>query len=114
MQTNVDNIQQHAPQFKARPPTVLYKKPFEPKPEAKPLTEITEFNLNTDKRAKERELFEEDLRKKQERLEQLRKEVTVCVSIETRKICIFFVTGGREIVGRRTEGDCFFQETSRT
>lgn len=61
--------------FKARPATVLHMKPFEPKREEKPLTEITEFQLNTDRRAKERERFEQDLKKKQDLIEQLKKEV---------------------------------------
>lgn len=63
------------PVFKARPPTVLYVKPFEPKLHDRPLIEITEFHLNTDKRAQERKAFEEDLKKKQERVEKQLKEV---------------------------------------
>lgn len=55
-------------EFKARPATVLYKKPFEPKREEKPLTEISEFQLNTDARAREREYFEQQLKDKEERL----------------------------------------------
>lgn len=70
-------MQPNSTVFKARPPTVLYKKPFEPKTESKPLTEITEFHLNTDKRAKKRESFEEYLKRKEERKEQIKKEVSI-------------------------------------
>lgn len=78
LQTSADNINSAAPSvFKARPATVLYTKPFEPKLETKPLTEITEFHLNTDRRAKEREAFDEDLKKREERIEQLKKEVSI-------------------------------------
>lgn len=54
--------------FKAKPPTVLHKKPFEPKREEKPLTEIDDFQLNTDLRAKEREYFQQQLKEKEERV----------------------------------------------
>ncbi|KAJ8922403.1 hypothetical protein NQ315_004348 [Exocentrus adspersus] len=52
--------------FKARPATVLHKKPFEPKKE-RFLTEIDEFELNTEKRAAEREIFEQYKKEKEER-----------------------------------------------
>lgn len=52
-------------------------KPFEPKPATKPLTEITEFSLNTDKRVKEREAFAMELKKKEEQIAQLKKEVRI-------------------------------------
>ncbi|KAJ8969437.1 hypothetical protein NQ317_008628, partial [Molorchus minor] len=55
-------------QFKARPPTVLYKKPFEPKKDENHLIEITEFQLNTEMRAKEREEFEQLKKEKEERI----------------------------------------------
>lgn len=77
LQANQENVQVTLPTFKARPATVLYKKPFEPKLGPKPLTEITEFQLNTDKRAKEREAFEEDMKKREERIEQFKKQVSI-------------------------------------
>lgn len=55
-------------QFKAKPATVLYKKPFEPKKEDRLLTEISEFKLNTDQRAKEREDFDLHLKEKEKYL----------------------------------------------
>lgn len=70
--------------FKARPAKVLYSKPFEPKYDTRPLTEITEFHLNADKRVKERAAYEEELRKKQENIEKLKKEVNnYNVSVKT-------------------------------
>ncbi|KAJ8959286.1 hypothetical protein NQ318_021971 [Aromia moschata] len=58
-------------QFKARPATVLYKKPFEPKKE-RHLIEISEFQLNTELRAKEREEFEQFKKEKEERIAQVK------------------------------------------
>ncbi|KAL3265959.1 hypothetical protein HHI36_010146 [Cryptolaemus montrouzieri] len=56
----------HEELFKARPPTVLYQKPFEPKKVDHFLTEIQPFQLHSEMRAKEREYFE---MKKKEQLE---------------------------------------------
>lgn len=52
--------------FKARPASVLHARPFEPKKPDRPLIEISDFQLNTDRRAKEREQFELKLREKEE------------------------------------------------
>lgn len=52
--------------FKARPNTVTYNKAFEPKRSSKPLTDITEFKLNTTDRVQERQKFEKDLKAKEE------------------------------------------------
>ncbi|PSN57200.1 Glycine--tRNA ligase [Blattella germanica] len=57
-------LQQMA-QFKARPATVILKKPFELKKSDRPLTDITAVELNTEKRAKEREEFEMKLKLEQ-------------------------------------------------
>ncbi|KAG5864797.1 hypothetical protein JTB14_028062 [Gonioctena quinquepunctata] len=68
---SVDKSNENLPiQFKARPASVLNKKPFEPKKTEKPLIEISEFTLNTDIRSKEREAFEKQKKEKDERLEQ--------------------------------------------
>ncbi|KAK9875706.1 hypothetical protein WA026_009503 [Henosepilachna vigintioctopunctata] len=80
--------------FKARPPVVLYQKPFEPKKIDHPLTEIQPFQLASETRAKERENFErkkkeleemsanllrqdeeERLREEQEEIKRIRKEI---------------------------------------
>lgn len=52
--------------FKARPNTVTYNKAFAPKRSFKPLTDITEFKLNTTDRVQERQKFEQDLKAKEE------------------------------------------------
>lgn len=60
--------------FEARPPAVLYKKPFKPE---LPLTEPTQpvgFDLSTNKRALERQEFENHLKEKEEQMEQIRQE----------------------------------------
>ncbi|XP_050500014.1 targeting protein for Xklp2 homolog [Diabrotica virgifera virgifera] len=59
-------------QFKAKPPTVLYKKPFEPKRSDKPMIEMAEFNLHTDVRAKEREHFEHYIKDKENKLVEIK------------------------------------------
>eukprot|EP00057_Strongylocentrotus_purpuratus_P035267 XP_798362.1 PREDICTED: targeting protein for Xklp2 homolog [Strongylocentrotus purpuratus] len=45
--------------FKAKPADVVYNQPFVPQKPNKPLTEIDAFDLNTDRRAVEREGFEQ-------------------------------------------------------
>lgn len=61
------------PTFKAKPPTVLYKKPFEPKKPERPLVEITDFQLYTDRRAKERDEFEQKKKEREENNQLLKK-----------------------------------------
>jgi hypothetical protein len=70
---------QQAAQFKAQPATVIHKKPFEPKKSDCPLTDITAVELNTERRAKEREEFNAKIRLEQAELEELRR--MVCVNI---------------------------------
>ncbi|KAJ9580425.1 hypothetical protein L9F63_024401 [Diploptera punctata] len=60
-------------QFKARPATVITKKPFQPKKADRPLTDITAVELNTEKRAKEREEFDLKVKMEQAHLEELRR-----------------------------------------
>ncbi|XP_025833078.1 targeting protein for Xklp2 homolog isoform X2 [Agrilus planipennis] len=59
-------LEQPAPQFKARPAKVLQMKPFEPQKPMKHLREIPSFELNTDRRAKERQMFEEKMKYRDE------------------------------------------------
>ncbi|XP_017778780.1 PREDICTED: targeting protein for Xklp2 homolog [Nicrophorus vespilloides] len=65
-----DSILEPAP-FKARPALVLKAKPFVPKKEERPLLEVSEFTLNTDRRAKERDEFDAKLKEMKERNEEL-------------------------------------------
>ncbi|XP_071823436.1 targeting protein for Xklp2 homolog [Apostichopus japonicus] len=44
--------------FRARPANVLYQEPFKPDKTNKPLTDISDFQLNTERRAEEREDFD--------------------------------------------------------
>lgn len=57
---------EHEEPFKAKPPTVLYQKPFVPKKLETPLTEIQPFTLTSEQRARERELFEQKKREQEE------------------------------------------------
>jgi hypothetical protein len=68
---------QQAAQFKARSAAVLHKKPFEPKKSSRPLTDITEIELNTERRAKEREKFDTRFKLEQAELEELRQLVRI-------------------------------------
>jgi hypothetical protein len=69
---------QQAAQFKARPAVVLHKKPFEPKKSSHPFTDITAIELNTERRAKEREEFDTKIKLEQAELEELRR--LVCIN----------------------------------
>jgi targeting protein for Xklp2 len=68
---------QQAAQFKAQPAVVIHKKPFEPRKSSRPLTDITEIELNTERRAKEREEFDTRLKLEQAELEELRQLVRI-------------------------------------
>ncbi|KAF2898343.1 hypothetical protein ILUMI_07827 [Ignelater luminosus] len=59
--------------FKAKPAKVLQMKPFEPKKEEH-TTEFSEFTLSTERRAKEREMFEQKKKEKEEELARILKE----------------------------------------
>ncbi|KAK0051443.1 targeting protein for Xklp2 isoform X3 [Biomphalaria pfeifferi] len=48
-----------AANFKAGPNAVIHKEPFQPQKSSKPLTEISEFDLNTEQRAAQREVFDQ-------------------------------------------------------
>lgn len=73
---------QEAAQFKARPADVIHKKPFEPKKSERPLTDITIVELNTERRAKEREEFDSLLKSEHAKLEKLRR--LVCINNFTK------------------------------
>lgn len=62
------------PQFKARPSTVVHKKPFVPKKVEHPII-VENFLLSTEQRAKEREEFDKKLKEKESQLELMKKEV---------------------------------------
>jgi hypothetical protein len=63
--------------FHANPPTVIFKKPFEPEPSSKPLVEPLQFELNSDKRAQERELYDQYLKEKEEMLKEQQRQVRI-------------------------------------
>lgn len=69
---------QDAVQFKARPATVIYKKPFEPKNYDRPLPDITAVVLNTERRANKREECDEMITSKHAEVENLRR--LVCIN----------------------------------
>jgi len=60
--------------FKARPATVLKKKPFVPKHE-KRYTEPKRIHLNTERRAKEWIVFEQEIKEKCSRYEEMARKV---------------------------------------
>ncbi|XP_018897899.1 uncharacterized protein [Bemisia tabaci] len=55
--------------FKAQPPTVLQKDPFIPKKADRPLLEIPDFELKTERRAREREQFEITMKEREAQME---------------------------------------------
>ncbi|XP_046990191.1 targeting protein for Xklp2-like isoform X1 [Schistocerca americana] len=64
-----------AARFKARPPVVLLKKPFEPVKPHRVLKEITDVCLNTEIRSKERERFEMKMKEKEVLMEERRRQL---------------------------------------
>jgi targeting protein for Xklp2 len=71
--------QREAANFKARPVTVLDKQPFQPKPSDKPLSEVSNFELHSDRRAREREEFEQMRKQKEAELEANKRQVKIAV-----------------------------------
>ena len=61
--------------FKARPASVLDKEPFVPLPSDKPLSEIDNFQLNSDRRAEEREAYEMQKKHREAEQESLKRQV---------------------------------------
>ncbi|XP_070575046.1 LOW QUALITY PROTEIN: targeting protein for Xklp2 homolog [Ptychodera flava] len=69
IEDELKNQRAKASAFKAQPTTVLYSEPFVPEKTHKPLTEIEDFQLNTDKRSQQREQFEQYKKHKEQELE---------------------------------------------
>lgn len=69
--TSSENKENHI-KFEARPPLVLYKEPFKPVHEPLHVLKTVPFQLTTQKRAAEREKFDNLLKEKEEELEKLR------------------------------------------
>lgn len=67
--------QQEAAMFKARPAKVLYQEPFRPEHHDKPMTEISNFELHSDRRAREREAFELEKKRKEADLESMKRQL---------------------------------------
>merc|ERR1719397_927085 len=67
--------QRKAALFKATDPKVLSKAPFEPRPSEKPLSEVSNFSLHTDRRAEERTRFEMKLKQKEAEIEGAKREL---------------------------------------
>ncbi|XP_064640466.1 targeting protein for Xklp2-A-like [Lineus longissimus] len=60
--------------FKARPATVTKKEPFVPRRSNRTLTEVSEFDLNTERRAVERQVHEEVKKERQQEMDEVEKE----------------------------------------
>lgn len=58
VQRELDEQKKKCSSFRARPANVLYQEPFKPEKPTKPLTDISDFQLNTERRAECREEFE--------------------------------------------------------
>eukprot|EP00090_Calanus_glacialis_P044282 TRINITY_DN7885_c0_g1_i1.p1 TRINITY_DN7885_c0_g1~~TRINITY_DN7885_c0_g1_i1.p1 ORF type:complete len:750 (-),score=309.01 TRINITY_DN7885_c0_g1_i1:165-2360(-) len=69
--------QKKAAQFKATDSKVLDKAPFMPKPSDKPLSEISNFVLHSDRRAEEREAFDLKVKQKEVDMEGAKREQDV-------------------------------------
>jgi hypothetical protein len=65
---------QEAAQFKASPADVIHKKPFESKKSERHLTDKTTVELNTERRAKEREAYDTKIKAKHAELEEVGKQ----------------------------------------
>ncbi|XP_033625483.1 targeting protein for Xklp2 homolog [Asterias rubens] len=59
MEEEVRECKQLASAFKANPANILYEEPFIPEKSAKPMTDISNFKLYTERRAEERKDFEQ-------------------------------------------------------
>jgi len=66
--------QKRAAEFKASEPKVLEKAPFIPKPSDKPLSEISNIVLHSDRRAEEREAFDLKVKQKEVDMEGAKRE----------------------------------------
>eukprot|EP00088_Acartia_fossae_P040797 TRINITY_DN4252_c0_g1_i3.p1 TRINITY_DN4252_c0_g1~~TRINITY_DN4252_c0_g1_i3.p1 ORF type:complete len:767 (+),score=251.71 TRINITY_DN4252_c0_g1_i3:80-2380(+) len=66
--------QRRAANFKANEAKVLNQAPFMPKPSDKPLSEVSNFKLHSDRRAEERQQYEQERLKREVDLEQAKRE----------------------------------------
>ncbi|XP_050684458.1 targeting protein for Xklp2-like [Leptidea sinapis] len=64
--SSTSDKENHVVKFEAKPPTVLYKAPFKPVRKLTGHTKLAPFELTSDKRAAERQKFEEQLKEKEE------------------------------------------------
>merc|ERR1712029_1272184 len=67
--------QRKAAMFKASEPKVLAKAPFQPKPSEKPLSEVGNCMLHSERRAMERGAFEVKLKQKEAEIEGAKREL---------------------------------------
>lgn len=67
--------QREAANFKAHPAKVLAAEPFVPAKSTKPLAEVSNFQLHSDKRAIEREQFTMQQKQKEAELESMKRQV---------------------------------------
>ncbi|CAH1270402.1 TPX2 [Branchiostoma lanceolatum] len=72
MEEELKQQREQASSFKHRPADILYKEPFVPQKATKPLTDVSEFDLNTVRRAEQRQEFEMQKKMKEEEMEALR------------------------------------------
>ncbi|XP_076470429.1 targeting protein for Xklp2-like isoform X3 [Babylonia areolata] len=72
--TEEEEEQKRAAQFRAQPNRTIYKEPFIPVPSTKALTEVSDFELNSDRRAQQREEFEMRKKEREAELEGHRRE----------------------------------------
>ncbi|KAL0480116.1 targeting protein TPX2 [Acrasis kona] len=68
-----EEVKPEKKEFKAKPMPVA-DKPFKPTRSTKPLTNVTNIELSSDRRARERQEFDEKIKKKMADLEQIKKE----------------------------------------
>ncbi|XP_078606623.1 targeting protein for Xklp2 homolog isoform X1 [Branchiostoma floridae x Branchiostoma japonicum] len=74
MEEELKQQREQASSFKHKPADVLYKEPFIPQKATKPLTDVSEFDLNTVRRAEQRQEFEMQKKMKEEEMEALRQQ----------------------------------------
>ena len=91
--------QREAANFRAAPASVLEKEPFLPAKSEKPLAEVSNFELHSDRRAREREAYEAERMQKEAELEARKLEVS---ENEISSICflVFFEDWSSEINAR--------------
>ena len=70
-----EEVEKNQRKFKAQSDDVVHKKPFIPEKSNKPLTDISGFTLNTEKRSEERAEFDMYLKKKEDEVTAQKKEV---------------------------------------